>query len=377
MWKCWNVLLLRRWEMKMAKVTVIGVLVLTGLVGLQDALGAYNVIDVGVLGSNSTSHGYGLSEADHVVGRSAGGHWEAFSWQSGSISPLGFLAGGDDSEAYGVNSSGVVVGQSDGPATPYSGFVYDGGSMTDLPEPSGQSWSLASDINDSGVIAGKSGSVGVRWSKSGSVWSVAATLTVSGRNEAAGAGINAAGDCVGDSYHPGAGYRAIHWAPGSTSGTVLPYAGGSGSWELAFDINNDADTVVGYSISGGIDRAAVWTHDGANWSGSLLGNLGGAMSQARAVNNSGVIVGYSEIAAGGEHAFIYDSVNGLVDLNTLINPGSGWVLTRAYGINESGHIAGYGTIGGYTHAFLLVPEPATIALLGMSFVGLLRRRRSV
>ncbi len=51
----------------------------------------------------------------------------------------------------------------------------------------------------------------------------------------------------------------------------------------------------------------------------------------------------------------------MVDLNTLISPSSGWTLTAAGGMNDLGEIAGYGTIGGVTHAFLLtpVPEPST------------------
>jgi hypothetical protein len=45
----------------------------------------------------------------------------------------------------------------------------------------------------------------------------------------------------------------------------------------------------------------------------------------------------------------------LQDLNNLIPAGSGWVLNHASAINKSGQIAGFGTINGANHGFLLTP----------------------
>ena len=66
----------------------------------------------------------------------------------------------------------------------------------------------------------------------------------------------------------------------------------------------------------------------------------------------------------------------MVDLNTLIDPLSGWELVTAWGINDAGQITGYGLIGGETHAFLLtpVPEPATLVLIGFGAAALAIRR---
>ncbi len=74
---------------------------------------------------------------------------------------------------------------------------------------------------------------------------------------------------------------------------------------------------------------------------------------------------------GAMHAFLYDTINGMVDLNSLINPSLGWVLNSAQAINDSGQIVGYGTIGGQTHAFELnaVPEPSSIVLAAMGLGG--------
>ena len=46
----------------------------------------------------------------------------------------------------------------------------------------------------------------------------------------------------------------------------------------------------------------------------------------------------------------------MIDLNTLLAPGSGWTLTEGRGINELGQIVGVGSIGGETHAFLFTPQ---------------------
>ena len=43
------------------------------------------------------------------------------------------------------------------------------------------------------------------------------------------------------------------------------------------------------------------------------------------------------------------------DLNNLIPVGSGWLLIKAYGINDAGQIVGYGTLSGTYHPFLLTP----------------------
>jgi hypothetical protein len=64
-----------------------------------------------------------------------------------------------------------------------------------------------------------------------------------------------------------------------------------------------------------------------------------------------------------------------IDLNTLIDPAGGWTLVSAYDMNASGWIVGKGTNPqGEKHAFLLVPEPATFALLVCGALCLSRRR---
>lgn len=71
----------------------------------------------------------------------------------------------------------------------------------------------------------------------------------------------------------------------------------------------------------------------------------------------------------------------MVDLNSLIDPNSGWILQDATAINDNGQIAGFGLFNGQTRAFLLnaAPEPSApcILAIGLGALGLLvaRKRR--
>jgi probable HAF family extracellular repeat protein len=107
-----------------------------------------------------------------------------------------------------------------------------------------------------------------------------------------------------------------------------------------------------------------------------LGTMyGGVVSTATAINDLGQIVGSASNPMGNFCAVMFDSTGGgnNIDLNTLINPSSHWVLKNAYGINNDGWIVGLGTYNGFTHAFLLTPEPATILLFGLAGLALRKR----
>lgn len=64
----------------------------------------------------------------------------------------------------------------------------------------------------------------------------------------------------------------------------------------------------------------------------------------------------------------------MTDLNSRIDPASGWTLNGAYDINDNGQIVGDGkNAQGYDHAVVLtpVPKPSTLVLLGFGAMSLL------
>jgi probable HAF family extracellular repeat protein len=87
-----------------------------------------------------------------------------------------------------------------------------------------------------------------------------------------------------------------------------------------------------------------------------LQTAGGTESHAYGVSSAGQVVGYW-VSNNAGHAFLYTRDKGMVDLTTLLAPGSGsWVLQSAQAINDVGQITGYGkNPDGATHAFLLSP----------------------
>src|SRR5207244_11256600 len=89
-----------------------------------------------------------------------------------------------------------------------------------------------------------------------------------------------------------------------------------------------------------------------------LGTLGGAVSQAKAVNRRGQVVGTSRDGLGRTRAFLWQDDLGIVDLKPLTG-----VNTSANDINATGDIVGGGDTGfGDFHAYFL--SPGTSLALG-------------
>jgi probable HAF family extracellular repeat protein len=143
--------------------------------------------------------------------------------------------------------------------------------------------------------------------------------------------------------------RAVLWG---SDGTITDLGTLGGRIGIAKSIN-DRTVVVGSSTTANGEQHAFLWRDGTM---TDLGTLGGTFSAAHEINRFDQVVGLGSIATGDLHAFRWMGAR-MTDLNNLIIKGSGWILREATAINKSGQIAGWGSIGSQSHAFLLTPEP--------------------
>ncbi|MCK4625358.1 MAG: PEP-CTERM sorting domain-containing protein [Phycisphaerae bacterium] len=335
----------------------------------------YSIIDLGTLGGEQ-SMAWGLNSTGVVVGSTQLplGNYVAFKWDSvnGMVS-LGTL-GGPRSFAFAVNEVGQIVGDAAIPSGLTHAFLFSGTGMEDLGTLGGTS-SWARDINNSGQVVGDAKSLGSVDSRP-FIWDRDNGMTDMGslpeHPVAFAKGINDYGIVVGESV-PSTGNQshAVIW---DTSGDITDI-GKFGHYTSANDINN-SNQVAGswYDTQNGTYwNAFLWTADGGRTDLPELDDGSSVIyTFANAINNLGQVVGES---AGW--AYVWDSNGGMQKLNDILPEGSDWNLKYANDINDKGWIVGQGfNPEGNLHAFLLIPEPATMLLLcGAAGPVLLKRRR--
>ena len=282
-------------------------------------------LDLGTLGGDEAL-AFGINSAGQVVGRSMTdtGATRAFLWTSGGadgpannpqMRDLGTLGQGQHSEAFAVNTAGQVVGYSDTAILPalnqQHAFLFSNGTMQDLGGLMGMPNSFAYGINAAGHVAGTAYNVSYAISK----------------------GFYFNGDRMRD----------------------IGNLGGLSTNAIAI---NDTDQIVGWSeVIAGEDLMVdhAFLYDGENMRD--LGTLGGNFSYALGVNNQGAVVGGSFVDADDRnfHAFLYE--NGVMrDLNDLLGAADDWILEEARAVNESGLIVGVGSLADQPHGFLLTPH---------------------
>ena len=177
-------------------------------------------------------------------------------------------------------------------------------------------------------------------------------------------GINDSGQVVGwsnilgeSAYHATiweSAYHATIW--NGTTPTDLGTLGGSIS--QAWDINDSGQVIGISSTSDGVSHATIWNGTTPTDLGTLTGSRG-AHSGAYGINDSGQVVGWSYTSGGNEHATLWNGTT-LTDLNNFLSRSdvnAGWVLSEAYGINDNSWIIGMANnrFTGGLHAFLLNP----------------------
>ena len=116
-----------------------------------------------------------------------------------------------------------------------------------------------------------------------------------------------------------------------------------GAYSNAKAINDNMQIVGGSDTSTGDRHAFIWE----NGVMTDLGTLGGSFSFASSINNLGQVVGISYTSSGDLHSFLWENGT-MTDLGTL-----GGSYTYVGSINELGQVVGNShTPSGISHAFL-------------------------
>jgi surface-anchored protein len=326
----------------------------------------YTITDIGMLGGAS-SFALDVNESAQVTGNArytnTNTRLHAFAWNREIMRDLGYLTNGVEfSRGYAINDSGHIVGESDNDVS--KAFLWDGTNMVQLGTLGGAS-AVEHDINNAGEIVGASsnGSASRPYKRSASgVMQDLGTLLGTANSSGRAWSLNAAGTVVGLSRNAAnTTSQATLWIGGSISN--LGSLAGGAFFSQAYAIN-DSNVVVGSSVVGKVSpssstdlyHAFVWTNGVMVDLGAHPTNPEYIHSEAKDVNNAGAIVGYASKFSGnasfGGAAMLWRNGQA-IDLNTLVPPGSGWVLQTAEGINDRGDIVGSGTFQGQTRAYLL------------------------
>jgi probable HAF family extracellular repeat protein len=273
-----------------------------------------SLTDVGSLGGQINA-ACAINDAGQVTGYSedANGNLLAFLYsRSQPMASLGALDNASTSEAFGINSRGTVVGDSQSGTRNHRPAIFSDGSVKDLGvggsnDPNALETAYA--INESGQIVGR--------------------------------------HSVGENV-----FHAFAWVNGNT--TDLSTLGGANGEALA--VNKNGQVVGDSDTTEGPVHAFIFDHSQLKDLGTLPGFDNA--SYARGINNGGDIVGESD-SADQKRAFLYTKGQ-LIELDKLVENLSeaGFIsLDVAYGINDKGWIVGYGTTSdSLTGAFVAVPK---------------------
>jgi probable HAF family extracellular repeat protein len=351
----------------------------------------YRLTVLGTLGG-TFSAANGLNNRGVVAGVSTlpgGKHDRAFQWEHGSMTGLGTLGGPDSfvQESHAINNRGTIAGFSETARPDPNGsdfcgvasftnlgngltclpFVWRQGVITSLPTLGGNN-GFASGINNRGQVVGTAETShpdaacapALNRRFEAVIWQHRQARELPpfpGDADGVANGVNNTGQAVGASGSCAMAFgnaaHALLWQHGHAIN--LGNLGGT-TGNYAFGINNRGQAVGTSALPGNaIHHAFLWQHGTMTDLGALPGDV---FSLANAINNRGQAVGFSQDAAGNSTALLWQ--HGVIaNLNTLIPPGSHFLLLEALGINDRGQIVGYGIYHGQERGYLLTPAAAT------------------
>jgi probable HAF family extracellular repeat protein len=363
--------------------------------GVMTDLGALPVNNNSAAGSiNSRGWATGQSQSsilDPVVGIP---EFHAVLWRHGQVIDLGTLDSGTESLGIYVNDSGQVIGFSTINTNPdpvgFFGFpthtfIWENGEKLDI-----------------GTLGGSDATPGASCSNQPESLVVGGSTTTATVNPATGlpdaapflwhkgkminlgtlGGTNGFAQCA-NHRHQVIGMSSLAANPAACDFPVFN-AGGAGCHAFFWD---DENGIKDLGTLGGDNSEAIWlneagdvagsadlpgpsgnqAHDAVIWRNGKIHDLGTVpgdpCSRGRGLNSRGQVVGGSSDCVNFLHAFVWEEGGPMQDLNTLIQPGTGYQLTNAFNINDRGEILAKAAPLGFTpnddadlgHLVLLVP----------------------
>jgi probable HAF family extracellular repeat protein len=303
----------------------------------SEARAAYRITTLPSLGGTQSS-GNGINDLEWVTGSSALAGNQTIRptlWLDGRVTDLGTLGGANGSVVWPVKDTvGIITGISE----------------TTTVDPLGEQWSCSAFIPTTGTTC-----LGFVWE-----FGKMRALPTFGGNNGFATGANNRRQVVGwaeNAVHDPTctspqvlQFRAALWGPEADTIRELPPLGGD-STSAATAVNNQGQAVGISGICGsGVGafsaaHAVLWE----NGTAIDIGNLGGvAWNTPMAVNEWGDVVGFSNIRASdgdtfNAHAFLWTRRDGIQDLGTL--PGD--ALSQGLGINNWRQVVGISCSAGF------------------------------
>lgn len=374
----------------------------------RPSIAGFTITDLGAITPTGTSAGAAINALGQVAGSAstATGSMVAVKTNNGRFEAISGSVLGNSSQANAINVLNSVAGTYIDTGGTSHGFYTSAGGLNTINPLAGGTYTQANGINKYSQVVG-TGDIGNGVTRAfvvGSGGTPTAIAPLANGTSNVGNGINDNGTVVGTSQiapqnQPGGFVHAFIAAAGGAPTDLLTR---NPSTEFVYNtygkaIANNGD-VAGYGDIGLFEHAFYAPSGG----GALvdLGVLaGGSSSIAYGLNDLAQVVGAVSFGGGqtNSQAFIWDSILGMFNLNTLISSAdqANWVLTQATGINDNDQITGVGLLNGTLHGFLLtpipgeplfstpsaVPEPSALGLsaIGLAIVGAwskLRRGRT-